>query len=184
MRALCAADFHGRTARYERFIAAYRTHEPDVVFLAGDLGNVDPALFVEVTVPALAVHGNMDGPLDTLRGVVDFIDGAEANVDGLNVLGIGASCPDPIRRRPDVILTHVPPYRTRDRTVFGTHIGSRQLRETVEELQPAFVLCGHVHEDFGCTALGETTVVNCSVGKRGTGMLLSFETGGVTPIGY
>jgi hypothetical protein len=36
-------------------------------------------------------------------------------------------------------------------------------------------LCGHIHEDPGFTKIGETTVVNCSMGKRGEGSIIEIN---------
>jgi len=35
-------------------------------------------------------------------------------------------------------------------------------------------LCGHIHEDPGVMMLGRTTVVNCSLGRRGEGAVIDL----------
>ncbi|RLI64101.1 MAG: metallophosphoesterase, partial [Candidatus Asgardarchaeum californiense] len=74
-----------------------------------------------------------------------------------------------------VLVTHIPPYKTQDRVFLGHHIGSKELREVVETCKPRLVLCGHVHEDPGITKLGNTTVVNCSIGKRTEGVIIEIN---------
>lgn len=68
------------------------------------------------------------------------------------------------RGKPFVLLTHYPPSGTQ---VSGTSIitpdsgGSRLVRQIVEALNPALVLCGHYHQDFGKEAhVGRTWIVN------------------------
>ena len=73
------------------------------------------------------------------------------------------------------MVSHVPPYRTKDRTFIGTHIGSKWLRAFMEERKPSYIICGHVHEDAGYEKFGERYIVNCSVGKRGMATLIEFE---------
>ncbi len=62
----------------------------------------------------------------------------------------------------EVVLSHAPPRGTRlDRTRRGEHVGSVAVRQFIEQVQPALVLCGHIHEARGIDQLGATTIVNC-----------------------
>jgi len=62
----------------------------------------------------------------------------------------------------EIVLSHPPPRDTLlDRTRRGEHVGSRAVREFVEQVQPALLLCGHIHEARGVDRLGVTTLVNC-----------------------
>ena len=51
----------------------------------------------------------------------------------------------------DVLVTHEPPHRVRDRCLRGTHVGSASLRSAVESMpaKPRLWLCGHIHEASG-----------------------------------
>ena len=51
----------------------------------------------------------------------------------------------------DVLVTHEPPHRVRDRCLRGTHVGSASLRSAVERMpaKPRLWLCGHIHEASG-----------------------------------
>jgi hypothetical protein len=61
-----------------------------------------------------------------------------------------------------IVLSHAPPYGTRlDRTRGGSHVGSRAVRELIEQTGPLLVVCGHIHESHGIDRLGPTTMVNC-----------------------
>jgi uncharacterized protein len=67
-----------------------------------------------------------------------------------------------------VLLAHVPPHGCKlDRTFYGQHVGSKSLREFIEETKPELVLCGHIHEGRGIDRLGPTTIVNCGAAKDG-----------------
>ena len=62
-----------------------------------------------------------------------------------------------------------------DKVFFGMHGGSKELRDLVDIIHPRLVLCGHIHEDPGFTKINSTTVVNCSMGKRGEGALIEIN---------
>jgi uncharacterized protein len=51
----------------------------------------------------------------------------------------------------------------------GQHIGSRAVLDLVTRLPPLVLACGHVHESPGIERLGDTAVVNCTMGDGKTG---------------
>jgi Icc-related predicted phosphoesterase len=60
-----------------------------------------------------------------------------------------------------ILVTHAPPHDTLvDRTHDGIHVGSKSIREFIEERQPMAALCGHIHESRNTDKLGHTTIVN------------------------
>ncbi len=64
-----------------------------------------------------------------------------------------------------IMITHTPPHNTKIDALWE-HVGSKAIREKIEEIQPDVVLCGHIHETFGKSEkIGNTTVIN--VGKDG-----------------
>ena len=65
--------------------------------------------------------------------------------------------------------------RTKDKVFLGMYGGSKELRKLVDKFKPRLVLCGHIHEDPGFTKIGKTTIVNCSMGKRGEGSLIEMN---------
>ena len=68
---------------------------------------------------------------------------------------------------PLVLVCHAPPQGTAlDQVRPGLHAGSAAVREFIENRQPAYFFCGHIHEAEGKTAmLGKTWAKN--VGKAG-----------------
>jgi len=67
---------------------------------------------------------------------------------------------------PRIYISHVPPYGCLDLTADGQRIGHRALRRHLEKRKwpQALVLCGHVHESFGHSERGKTTIVNAACG--------------------
>ena len=68
---------------------------------------------------------------------------------------------------PLVLVCHSPPYGTAlDQIRPGLHGGSRSVAEFIQQHQPAYFFCGHIHEAAGVAEqLGETSAMN--VGKKG-----------------
>ncbi len=78
-----------------------------------------------------------------------------------------------------VVLAHPPPYDTPlDLTARGEHVGSRALRQFIEEHQPTLVVCGHIHEARGTARLGQTVVVNCGSAMDGRYAQIDLEPDG------
>ncbi len=76
----------------------------------------------------------------------------------------------------DVLVAHIPPRGTLDVAPNGEHIGSRKVRDAIEQLHPRVVICGHVHETPGIERTGDTLVVNCSTGAgKAQGALIEIE---------
>lgn len=78
----------------------------------------------------------------------------------------------------DVLITHGPAYGILDETVKGQHVGCLDLLHRVQAIQPAYHICGHIHEDYGCVEQGETVFINAcvlDVTYRVTNDPVSFE---------
>ena len=67
---------------------------------------------------------------------------------------------DMIPKDTDVIIVHGPPYLHGDR-VKDTHVGSPSLLRKIKEIKPKLVVCGHIHESYGCYHVDNSVVVNC-----------------------
>ncbi|HDS59466.1 MAG TPA: hypothetical protein ENN54_04150 [Thermoplasmatales archaeon] len=187
-----AADFHGKQQRYAAFREEAERHGPDVAVLAGDVDDSPHfyRLLEQLTLPVLVVHGNMDHP-DIRKRVEEkggfFLHGRVHTLGGLRFAGLGGGKPSseiteegqPQEEKKvadvDVLVTHVPPRGSLDKTMLGMHIGSPWVRRLVEQKKPRLVICGHVHEHPGHTTTGETVVVNCSVGRTGRCTLIDMD---------
>lgn len=182
MRILACADLHGRPERIARVRTLAAQHAPAVILLPGDLTHVGSGrealdLLQSLGVPVLAVPGNMDGPADAAQILGHGqLSGPEPVVlDGI-VFGGPA-----VTRHVDVLVVHEPPLGTLDMLPSGRHIGSEQIRDLMIRLRPRALTCGHVHESPGIERVGDTLVVNCTMGDGKTaGALLEVTGEGVT----
>ena len=61
-----------------------------------------------------------------------------------------------------IVMAHCPPHGFQDKIQSGTRVGSKSIKDCITRLQPKIWLCGHIHEDFGFSKIGETLVINCA----------------------
>lgn len=67
-----------------------------------------------------------------------------------------------------ILVSHTPPKNTKvDRLATGGHAGSSAVRRFVEELHPALVISGHIHEAQGKDAIGASVLVNVGPARSG-----------------
>jgi Icc-related predicted phosphoesterase len=177
MRIFATADLHGRPDRVDAVRKAVAQLQPDVVILAGDIthaGQGAEALALLDGLPGvvIAIPGNMD-PFE----VDDAIGRSRARNPNLEVIEHDGVRFSGLRDEPaHVLVTHEPPYGVLDRTRAGQHIGSQSVRDCVLRLRPRLLICGHVHESPGIGPLGDTTVVNCTMGDDKTlGALITWD---------
>jgi len=171
MRIYALADLHGQADRIRTVREVAKSLRPDVVVIAGDLthgGRGREALDLLWELDALAIPGNMD-PADVDAAIPRNLNRQVVEWNGVRFAGLqGVPC--------EVLVSHEPPYGILDRAWTGRSIGSRAVRGLVERLRPRVVLCGHVHESPGVDHLGETIVVNCTMGNdRYAGALLTWD---------
>ncbi|HEY6103780.1 MAG TPA: metallophosphoesterase [bacterium] len=170
MRILACADLHGRPERIARVKSLVTEHAPGVVVLPGDLTHMgfgEDALNLLTSLPVrvLAVPGNMDAA-SAIAGIArgGGLEGTEPLlIDGISFGGPKAD------RGVDVLVVHEPPLGTLDRVSTGRHIGSQHVLTLLTRLRPRVITCGHVHESPGIARVGETVVVNCTMGDGRTG---------------
>lgn len=61
-----------------------------------------------------------------------------------------------------IMVAHTPPFQAGDELFGHRHCGSRAVRDWIRHYKPKMWLCGHIHENFSKTFLGETEVLNCT----------------------
>ncbi len=76
-----------------------------------------------------------------------------------------------------ILVAHPPPHNTVDKVMGRFPSGSKALRQLTLKYQPSVLICGHIHENAGAAFLGRTLVVNCSMAKKGAGMLIDYQEG-------
>jgi Icc-related predicted phosphoesterase len=201
MRILAVADIHGAQYRLNLVLKNIASYTPDLVVICGDITQFGPGELAtnflnQIQVRTFAVPGNID-TFDVDQGInasnATNLDKRQVILQQIPFLGIGRELPpqlsnlqidDDTTKKPlkkllktsSVLVTHYPPYKIQDKIFIGTHGGSKELRSLIDTYKPRLVLCGHIHEDPGMTTVGDTTVVNCSMGKRTEGALI--EIGG------
>ncbi len=115
------------------------------------------------------------------------LHGQSLELAGHSIAGLGCSNPTPfhtpgeyseseLARRltpfgalkpPLILICHCPPRNTAlDRAGANQHFGSSAVRDFIEQQQPAYFFCGHIHEAAGeHLSMGKTECWN--VGKKG-----------------
>jgi Icc-related predicted phosphoesterase len=199
MRILAVADLHGAQYRLNLVLQNITTYSPDLVIICGDLTQFGPGKLAtnflnQIPIRTFAVAGNID-TFDVDQGINESnatnLDKRQVIIQDIPFIGIGREIPpslptllidDDTKKKPlnkilkptSVLVTHYPPYKTQDKIFIGSHGGSKELRSIIDIYKPRLVLCGHIHEDPGITRVGDTTVVNCSIGKRTEGALIEL----------
>jgi Icc-related predicted phosphoesterase len=201
MHIYAVADIHGSQFRLNIALDQIGKNDPDLVVICGDITQFGPAdvatnFLNQISVDTLAVHGNCD-PDTTLEAIdrskAENIHLKKVNRKGIDFIGIGGVLDQfdaqrfltmnagrkPLRdilTSACVLVSHVPPFKTMDRVFIGHHAGSKDLRSIIDTFQPRLVLCGHIHENPGMIKVGESVVVNCSMGKRTAGALIDIDS--------
>jgi Icc-related predicted phosphoesterase len=199
MKILAVADIHGSQYRLNLVLKNVTTYTPDLVVLCGDITQFGPGdlatnFLNQIPVETLAVPGNID-TFDVDQGInasnATNLHMKRIVTQGIVFVGIGREIPSSladlaidngtvkkslkkILDTTSVLVTHVPPFKLQDKMFIGSHGGSKQLRHLIDTYKPRLVLCGHIHEDPGVSKSGDTTVVNCSMGKRTEGALIEI----------
>lgn len=191
MKVLATADIHGSQHRLNILLKNIDRYSPDLVVICGDITQFGPEELArnfldQIPVETLAITGNID-TIDVGKGIDDSkatkIEMKRVVKKGIPFVGVNGVDINQFKVAEEkklldeksVLVSHVPPYGAQDKAFIGMHGGSKELRELVDKFKPKLVLCGHIHEDPGITKIGDTTIVNCSMGKRGEGALIEIN---------
>ncbi|MDK2982746.1 MAG: uncharacterized protein PWP19_224 [Thermococcaceae archaeon] len=204
MRIIAVTDIHGRDNRVKEFLEHIKDEEFDLIMIAGDIthfGGKETAYnilkeFIGFGKLFYAVMGNCDGRdvLELLEELNVSLHDKRVEFNGVGIVGIGGSNITPFStiwefseeeiweiltknyQDGDIVLSHVPPKNTKvDKTLVGTHAGSKSLRKFIEEKQPPLVICGHIHEGTGIDRIGETLIVNPGPLAKGHYATIDFD---------
>ena len=184
MRVLHVSDVHCATDKLRKVLSE---EEYDLVVVTGDLECLSVVNALESSkAPVFAVTGNLDDPeiADVLEEMGYNLENKVKEFGGLKFAGLSGQEPrtsvEILKNYEfDVLLTHYPPKGTVDRAWNGARIGLLEVRKLVEEKQPAFVHCGHVHESKGWARLGRSLVVNAGPLRSGSYALVDYGSGRV-----
>lgn len=73
---------------------------------------------------------------------------------------------DKIPEATDILVVHGPPrgYLDQPGRRGAKHVGSKALLKAIQDVQPALVVCGHIHASYGRAMMpGGIEVINCAV---------------------
>lgn len=191
MKILAIADIHGSQYRLNLVLKNIERYFPDLLIICGDITQFGPGELAknfldQIPIETLVITGNIDTS-DVEKAIDESkatnIKSKKVEIHGIVFIGLNEINQDDFKilkenDLPDkkiVLISHKPPYGAQDKIFIGMHGGSKDLREIVEKYKPFLVLCGHIHEDPGFSKIGETVVVNCSMGKRGEGAFIELN---------
>lgn len=193
MRLLAFSDLHVDLDAASALVD--RSREADVVIGAGDFASVhrglDEAIGVlaAIEAPTALVPGNNETDAALREACSEWsgarvLHGEGAEIEGTSFFGLGAGVPvtpwdwsfdldeeeagDMLERCPEgaVLVSHSPPRGHCDRSGAGQELGSAAVLAAIERRRPPLVLCGHIHESWGCESeVGGSTVIN--LGPKG-----------------
>lgn len=63
----------------------------------------------------------------------------------------------------DILVSHGPPFGILDRTVRGEHVGSSDLLDELERIQPKYFVTGHIHEGHGQIEINRIKYLNVAI---------------------
>ena len=63
----------------------------------------------------------------------------------------------------NILITHGPPYRILDQTVYDQYVGCKDLLLRVQEVAPQYHLFGHIQEAYGNVIQNGTRFINASI---------------------
>lgn len=131
-----------------------------------------------------AVPGNMDIEQDCVKALREHRINLHQQIgsfDGFEAIGYGGGITpfgtpfepsgEEIRNALEILqermtsdtkigVIHQPPKNTEVDIADGEHVGSKEVRELIEESDFDLVVTGHIHESRGQDSLGETEIVN------------------------
>ena len=77
-----------------------------------------------------------------------------------------------------VMICHTPPLNTEvDMIPSGAHVGSKAVREFIENHQPDLCITGHIHEAAGEDSIGKTKIINPGPFSEGGYVVINVEDG-------
>ncbi len=197
MRILVLSDIHGKTETLDCLRSHADTIDMVIAAGdLTHFGNLDDAgkviaVLKEIHPKLMAIAGNCDNreieKLLLREGLAPGPSGFDKN--GMRILGLSGALPGPINTPYEeteealaaklkaldpgpservVLVSHQPPHGTvADRVMKMKHVGSRSLREWVDQQRPLLVICGHIHESYGHSMTGPSHVLNPGAFKDG-----------------
>jgi hypothetical protein len=188
LKILASSDYHGNVRAASRIAEAASNQGFNLILVAGDLTTLGPValareiveILLESKIPVLHVPGNMDpaGVHEALKDLGVSLHGEAVIIENVAFVGAGyeyevlerleAGIRKLKGKKPDIFLTHAPPYRTKvDLSWSGSHVGSEELAEAIKKYGPRLAVCGHIHEARGTDRINQTLICNPGPASKG-----------------
>jgi uncharacterized protein len=194
VKLLAFSDLHRDLDQAAELVAM--SAEADVVIGAGDFASVHEGLaetigaLAAIEAPTVLVPGNNETEAALREASANWsaatvLHGEGTTIAGTEFYGLGAGVPVTpwdwsfdlddeaaalmLAACPGgaILVLHSPPHGHCDANGSGDHFGSPALLRAIEEKTPRLVVCGHIHESWGCQSqVGATPVRN--LGPKGT----------------
>lgn len=191
MKLLAFTDIHGSSTALKRIEQKVKAQKPDLLVCAGDVSIFERGIISimrrlnRLNTQLLLIHGNHEDEktfikFSKLFKNINFIHKKYFFKDDALFLGYGGGGFSLIdkgfekfaeyhfkkiikenRDKKIILVTHAPPYKTNlDRLVEG-HCGNKSIRHFIERNKVDFLICGHLHENFGKEdKIGKTKILN------------------------
>jgi len=178
MKILAFVDTHTSIKALKRIKNKVKKEKPDLILCGGDISifeqGIEFALFFlnKLKIPVLLVNGNHERDsfmrkICKLFDNITFIHKKHYKNDKVIVFGYGGGgfeMRDPVFKRAArkfkktiknnkdkkiILLVHGPPYGTKVDKILGEHAGNKDITDFVKKNRIDYVICGHLHENFG-----------------------------------
>ena len=184
MKLYAFTDIHGDLSAAERVAENVSKLQPDFMVSCGDFVNFGQSLNkvmnkLDLGIPMLMIHGNHESKeqLDVFVGknrinlhkaTMDFKDyiflgygGGGFNQEDEEFTSFVSRTDKASKGKKMILVTHMPPFKTRlDKLSIG-YRGLIPLREFILERKPVLTLSGHLHENSGkVDFIGNTALIN------------------------
>ncbi len=190
MKLLAFADAHGSLSALKKIGNLARIKNPDLLVCAGDATIFERSMvgilrrLDKLGKKIIMVHGNHESKANMLKcsGLFENIlfmhkkHFTEGNALFLGYGGGGFSAVDrgferiapkfaeiikENKGKKIILVTHAPPYKTKLDRIGKDHCGNKSIRNFIEKNKIDFLICGHLHENFGREdKIGKTRIIN------------------------
>ena len=191
MKILAFTDTHGSLLALRRIEQKVRIQKPDLLVCSGDVSIFEHGILGimrrlnKLNKKIIMVHGNHEDDstfrkLSRIFKNVIFIHKnyfIEGNILFLGYGGGGFSVVDKEfeniakikfkkiiqknKNKKIILVTHAPPYKTNLDKLIQGHCGNKSIRNFVQKNKIDFLICGHLHENFGREdKIGKTKAIN------------------------
>lgn len=178
MKILAFVDSHTSVKALRRIRQKVNREKPDLIICGGDISifehGVEYALYFldKLKKPVLVVHGNHESE-NFLRKAcklfrnITFIHRKCYKANDVIIFGYGGGGFELTDRafrktakkfekiiqknkgKKIILLTHAPPYGTKVDKIVGQYAGNKDITNFVKKNKVDYLICGHLHENFG-----------------------------------